>query len=136
MPRRRPAPTSPIPRGSSPARYGLNADVESSFVDQRLVSARVSGRPARFIDKRPGQPSATEGEAERFDYDLDAGVVRFEGNARIADATNEVTGALLVYDVAGQQIAFEGDSTTGERVKIVVQPPKPSEEPTSERERP
>ena len=88
------------------------------------MRARVTGEPARFIDQRPGVAAVTEGQAERFDYNLDEGIVRFEGNARISDNTNEVTGALLVYDVEAQQVAFEGDAETGERVKIVVQPPE------------
>ena len=96
---------------------------ELRFMSHRLVNARVTGEPARFIDQRAGTSAITEGQAERFDYDLDAGIVRFEGNARISDDNNEVTGALLVYDVNGQQVAFEGDAETGERVKIVVQPP-------------
>lgn len=99
------------------------SQAELRFVDHRLVRARVTGEPARFIDKRPGAVAVAEGQAERFDYDLDTGIVRFEGNARISDDTNEVTGALLVYDVEAQQVAFEGDEETGERVKIVVQPP-------------
>ncbi|MEO0346152.1 MAG: LptA/OstA family protein [Pseudomonadota bacterium] len=98
-------------------------NAELRFVSHRLVSARVTGEPARFIDQRTGVAAITEGQAERFDYDLDAGVVRFEGNAKISDEANEVTGALLIYDVKGQQVAFEGDANTGERVKIVVQPP-------------
>lgn len=108
------------------------ASAELRFVDHRLVRARVTGAPARFIDQRPGVAAVTEGQAERFDYNLDEGVVRFEGNARISDNTNEVTGALLVYDVEAQQVAFEGDAETGERVKIVVQPPEDAAEAAAE----
>ena len=67
-----------------------------------------------------------------FGKGRDEGIVRFEGNARISDSTNEVTGALLVYDVEAQQVAFEGDSETGERVKIVVQPPEDAAEAAAE----
>lgn len=108
------------------------ASAELRFVDHRLVRARVTGEPARFIDKRPGIATVTEGQAERFDYDLDEGIVRFEGNARISDSTNEVTGALLVYDVEAQQVAFEGDAETGERVKIIVQPPEDAADEAAE----
>lgn len=103
------------------------------FLNHQLVNARVAGKPAQFTDTNALTGVVTEGAAEKFDYDIEQELVRFEDNARISDATNEVTGKLLVYNVAKQQIVFEGDAETGERVKIIIQPPEEdATEPTDD----
>ena len=94
------------------------------FLNHQLVNAKVAGEPAQFSDTNPLTGVVTDGAARTFDYDLKEDLVRFENNARISDGTNEVTGKLLVYNVARQQVLFEGDAATGERVKIVIQPPQ------------
>ena len=93
------------------------------FVNRQLKRATVDGSPARFEDRDPLTGNITRGQADTFIYDFDAGIVRFEENARVADDSNEITGALLVYDVAAKKIDFEGDSDAGERVQIIIQPP-------------
>jgi lipopolysaccharide transport protein LptA len=98
------------------------------FLNHQLVNARVAGDPAQFSDTNAVTGAITEGAAETFDYDLAKDLVRFENNARISDQANEVTGKLLIYNVARQQVLFEGDAATGERVKIVIQPPDEPDE--------
>lgn len=101
------------------------------FLNHQLRSARVRGTPARFSGRNPASGELTKGAAERFDYDLESGIVRFENNARLEQGENEVTGKLLLYNVARQQVVFEGDQDTGERVRITVQPPAREDDPAS-----
>ncbi|MFK8052937.1 MAG: lipopolysaccharide transport periplasmic protein LptA [Woeseiaceae bacterium] len=103
-----------------------------TFLNHELVNAEVGGKPATFSDINPGTGESTEGAAKRFDYDLSSNTVRFEDDAKLRSADNEVTGKLLVYNVTNQQIVFEGDPQSGERVRITVQPPAAEDSSSSE----
>lgn len=91
------------------------------FKKNRLVSATVSGTPATFRDQDAQTGEITRGQAQSVIYDLDTELVRFENDASIANASNEISGKLLIYNVQAQKIEFEGDAD--ERVQIVIQPP-------------
>ena len=100
---------------------GGSADLH--FVNHELVSARVAGSPATFTDTDQRSGRRTSGAAESFYYELAAGRVTFEGNARIEDGENEVSGSALVYAVEEQRVLFEGDEDSGEKVRITITPP-------------
>ncbi|MEO0575898.1 MAG: lipopolysaccharide transport periplasmic protein LptA [Pseudomonadota bacterium] len=91
------------------------------FKKNRLVSATVTGLPASFRDQDALTGEVTRGQARSVVYDLDTELVRFENDASIANASNEISGKLLIYNVQAQKIEFEGDED--ERVQIVIQPP-------------
>ncbi|MFK8014053.1 MAG: lipopolysaccharide transport periplasmic protein LptA [Gammaproteobacteria bacterium] len=93
------------------------------FNKNRLVSATVNGKPATFRNEDRVSGEVTRGQAQSLFYDLDSELVRFEEDANIANASSEISGNVLVYDVAAQKIDFEGDNNTGDRVQIVIQPP-------------
>lgn len=102
----------------------IRADnAELAFLDHQLVNAKVSGKPATFRDNNSNKGTLTQGWANTFDYDIASAVIRFEDNARIKSADNEVAGKLLLYNVNEQRIVFQGDESSGERVKITIQPP-------------
>ncbi|MEL6869321.1 MAG: lipopolysaccharide transport periplasmic protein LptA [Pseudomonadota bacterium] len=100
------------------------------FNKNRLVNATVNGKPATFRNKDRESGEVTRGQAESLFYDLDSELVRFEANANIANSSSEISGNILVYDVAAQKIDFEGDSNAGDRVQIVIQPPADEAEQT------
>lgn len=102
----------------------IRADAATlEFVDYQLARADIGGRPATFSDINAQTGEKTEGQAQRFVYNLTDQIIRFEESARIRDARNIVEGKLLRYDLANQNIAFEGNEETGERVRITIQPP-------------
>ena len=96
---------------------------ELHFRDHRLEKAIVTGSPARFNDRGRASELPVVAEARAFEYDLSSSIVRFSGDARIAEGTsNEITGAELTYDLKAQRVDFEGDSSNGERVSITIVP--------------
>lgn len=97
---------------------------ELRFTDHRLARARVQGAPARFRDSQGPQGNPIEGEAGRFEYDLGAAEIRFEENARIREGGNEITGSLLLYDIADQKVLARGDDGARDRVTLTVIPPE------------
>lgn len=100
---------------------------ELRFVNHQLVSARVNGAPATFLDIDDVSGRRTNGSANSFYYDLESGRVTFEGAARVEDGENEVAGSVLVYALEDQRVLFEGDRTSGEKVRITIQPPETGE---------
>lgn len=101
-----------------------------TFLNHQLVNAKVGGSPAQFSDIDEANGQTTEGAAEKFDYDLASNTVRFENNASLRNADNEISGKLLLYNVTNRQVIFEGDAQSGERVRITVQPPAATDEAT------
>lgn len=102
----------------------IRADAaDLQFNNYELVRAEVEGDLASFSDTNIETGELTEGQAQKFVYNLSDQVVRFEGQAEIRDALNTVTGGLLKYDLANQSIVFEGNEQNGERVRITIQPP-------------
>ena len=99
------------------------------FIIYELVRAEVEGGPASFSDLNAETGERTEGQADRFVYNLSDQVIRFEDNASIRDSRNSVTGRLLKYDLVNQNIVFEGDEQSGERVRITIQPPPDTQDP-------
>ncbi len=108
----------------------IRADAaDLKFINYELVRAEVEGEPASFSDVNAETGERTEGQAERFVYNLSDQVIRFEDSTSIRDSRNSVTGRLLKYDLVNQNIVFEGDEQSGERVRITIQPPPDAQDP-------
>lgn len=96
---------------------------------------QVSFRQA--LDK-PGE--AVDGVASQLEYDTRTETVRFIGNARLRSTrgtaiTNEVTGAVIVFNSRTEEFTVEGGTTSanpGGRVRLVRMPRlQPGDEPAS-----
>lgn len=105
----------------------------------RADATGTADQPVTFrqaLDK-PGE--AVDGVATQLEYDTRTETVRFIGNARLrstrgAVITNEVTGAVIVFNSRTEQFTVEGGQTSvnpGGRVRIVRMPPTPADEAAS-----
>ncbi len=100
----------------------VSDSAELYFADHTLQRATILGAPAQFEDTRGPEQKPLKAEARQFDYDLKDYVIRFVGEARIAEGDNVVTGADLLYDLNGKQVNFRGDPANNERVRITIVP--------------
>lgn len=101
-------------------------DAVLEFRDYNLASATLNGSPARFRQTTGvagGNPA--EGEAETIVY-VPGGRLQFRENAFFSDGTNQISGALISYDLDARKIsAGSGDSGP---VTIVIPAPGPGQD--------
>jgi lipopolysaccharide transport protein LptA len=91
------------------------------FVNHQLITAELSGTPARFeqVIEEPRQTNS--GEANNILYKLDTGKLELREDARFSDGANEISGDLITYDIAAKHITA-GSGSSGP-VKILIEPP-------------
>jgi len=105
------------------------------FTDHRLRLARVQGSPATFRLRRPGSDALTYAEAGLLEYDLDAGVVEFSGEAKIVEGGNQISSSFLVYNIREQSIKAQSSADGDEKVKITYTPAEPLQTEAQEADR-
>ena len=82
----------------------------------------VTGDPARFSQPASGDAPAMEAKANRMRYDASSGQMELLGNAWVRQGTDEVASERLMYDRRNQRILASGESASGDRVRITIQP--------------
>lgn len=88
----------------------------------------ATGQPAHFRQKREGINEYVEGFGERIEYDSQAEIANFYGQARIKREGDDVRGEHIIYDTKSgvfQVFGSSGKDTTATnkgRVTIVIQP--------------
>jgi lipopolysaccharide transport protein LptA len=92
------------------------------FKDHALLTAELTGRPARFEDLSLTRRQPISGSANRLTFDNVERVLRLSEGARLSEGSNEMTGCDLIYDLEQQQIT-SGSSECGEQVVITIVPP-------------
>ncbi len=92
------------------------------FKDHALLTAELTGRPARFEDLSPTRRQPISGSANRLIVDNVERVLHLSEGARLSEGSNEMTGCDLIYDLEQQQIT-SGSSECGEQVVITIVPP-------------
>ena len=100
------------------------------FEDHALLTAELTGQPARFEDLSPTRPQPISGSANRLTFDNVDQVLRLSEGARLSEGSNEMTGCDLIYDLEQQQIT-SGSSECGEQVVITIVPPSDEAETES-----
>jgi lipopolysaccharide export system protein LptA len=97
---------------------------EMSFSNNTLLRTTLRGKPARFVQPRPGGGS-TEGRGDLLEYDLRARTIQMTSNALLSDGSNEITGSSIAYDL-GREIVTASSSGSGQvRMKITPRPKSP-----------
>lgn len=89
-----------------------------------------AGQPVSFRQARDVPGEAIEGVADQLEYDTKTETVRFIGNATVrrtrgAAVTDEVTGAVIVYDSRTEVFTLEGGHASPNpngRTRIVMMP--------------
>lgn len=111
------------------------------FKDYHIARAIITGKPAKFEQKRPNSEQIARGHADEILYDVNEGTVRLSNDAWVCDGQNQMWGPLLVYNIREQQIqavtAPAAGSGADQRVhiNIVPHPTKPEagcEEPKAD----
>jgi lipopolysaccharide transport protein LptA len=92
------------------------------FKDHALLTAELTGRPARFEDLSPTRRQPISGSANRLIFDNVERVLHLSEGARLSEGSNEMTGCDLIYDLEQQQIT-SGSSECGEQIVITIVPP-------------
>jgi len=88
-------------------------------------------KPASFRQKRDGVDETVEGVADRIEYDSRTETLRFVGNGAVRRlrgtvTADEITGALIVWDAAGEVFSVAGGAASpanpSGRVRAVLSP--------------
>jgi len=69
------------------------------FENHALLTAELTGQPARFEDLSPTRPQPISGSANRLTFDNVDKVLRLSEGARLSEGSNEMTGCDLIYDL-------------------------------------
>jgi len=100
-----------------------------AFRNKLISAATITGSPAKFEQQRDDGTTA-RGHANTIDYETDSGTVSFNTNAWLSFGRNEITAQQFVYNIRKQALepqARPGAATGNDRVRIVIQPDKPSQ---------
>lgn len=107
----------------------LKANV--SLEDRQIEKVNLVGSPVNFNYLVDNQGQAN-GQADKVSFDLNTRVIVMDGNARLIEGGNELTGEHIEYDL--NQERFKANNTTGDkkgRVHLVFEPPKKKNESES-----
>ena len=107
-----------------------------SFRNKLISAATITGTPAQFEQKREDGTTA-RGRANTIDYETINGTVSFKTNAKLSYGRNEFTGQQLVYNIRTQSVgpAKPGTDAGDGRVRIVIQPDKPPQITTPDKDK-
>jgi lipopolysaccharide export system protein LptA len=94
------------------------------FTDHRLTQATTTGQPATF--DRESDPEedvrALSGNAQSIKYDAVASTLVLNGQARLLDGSNEITGDSLTYNILEDKLVASSDEASQVRIVITPQP--------------
>jgi lipopolysaccharide transport protein LptA len=109
-----------------------------SFRDKTISNATITGTPASFEQVR-ADGTTSRGRAGTIDYETNSGTVSLNSNAWLSDGRNEISGQKLVYNIRSQSVQGQARATPSggnDRIRIVIQPQKPGEEPKKPEKKP
>lgn len=98
---------------------------------RQALAVGSAAAPASYRQRREGSDEYVEGRADRVEYDTRSDTLRFVGNAvvkrlRGANASEEISGSLIVWDNTAELFTVQGGSGTpgnpGGRVRAVLTP--------------
>jgi lipopolysaccharide transport protein LptA len=100
----------------------LNSDqAVVSFRNNQIDKVDITGKPARFQQKRSDTDATAYGRAGQIVYELRAGTVNLTGDAWVCDGSKEMRSAKLGYDL-NKQTANASSGANGQRVKLTIDP--------------
>lgn len=92
------------------------------FSGYQLRVATIVGSPATFRMERPDSEKITYAEAGKLNYDFDAGVIEFSGDATITEGGNQIASNYLVYNIGEQRINASSGGEGDPKVRITYTP--------------
>jgi lipopolysaccharide transport protein LptA len=100
----------------------LNSDqAVVSFRNNQIDKVDITGKPARFQQKRSDTDATAYGRAGQIVYELRAGTVNLTGDAWVCDGSKEMRSAKLGYDL-NKQTANASSGPNGQRVRLTIDP--------------
>jgi lipopolysaccharide transport protein LptA len=109
-----------------------------SFRNKLISRATITGAPAEFEQLRD-DGTTSRGHAKTIDYETTTGTVSFISEAWLTDGRNEISGQQLVYNIRTQSVQGHSkpstDGSNNDRVRIVIQPGKPPQVTTPDKEK-
>ncbi|MEZ5562323.1 MAG: lipopolysaccharide transport periplasmic protein LptA [Gammaproteobacteria bacterium] len=104
---------------------------EMTFSNNTLLRTTLRGKPARFMQPRPGG-GATEGRGELLEYDLAARTIQMTSNALLSDGSNEITGSNIAYDLGREVVTASNNGSGQVRMKFTPRnKPDPQDQGTA-----
>jgi lipopolysaccharide export system protein LptA len=104
-------------------------EADVTFEKKLLATARVTGKPASFMQNSAASAKPVQGHADAIDYNVGKNVVRLSGNAWLSDGQNEIRGESLKYSVLDRKMVAEAADQNSQRVHITITPPPASVKP-------
>ena len=98
---------------------------------RQALAIGSAAAPASYRQRRDGSDEYVEGRADRVEYDTRSNTLRFVGNAvvkrmRGANASEEISGSLIVWDNIAELFTVQGGSASpgnpGGRVRAILTP--------------
>jgi lipopolysaccharide transport protein LptA len=112
----------------------LTADeAQLTFINNVFTKAVATGKPAAFEQRIVKSGKQAKGNAEKIDYDVAKGVVRFSTDAYLSlnDPQFEIRGQVLKYDAVNQKVIAPEDEQGSQRIHSIFTPPPPKTPPKS-----
>ncbi|MGI9264421.1 MAG: LptA/OstA family protein [Gammaproteobacteria bacterium] len=94
------------------------------FTNHRLTQATTTGQPATFDREQDPVEDvrALSGDALSIQYDALASTLVLDGDARLLDGSNEITGDRLMYNILEDKLVASSDDASQVRIVITPQP--------------
>lgn len=112
------------------------ADVVLELAGGSLERAVIVGAPARFVQDAEGDKPAATGSARRMTYDSAADLIELDGDARVVQGGDEVTGDLIRYDAKHQRVLAASGAEGSGRVQMTITPKRAKDAPPAPPEPP
>lgn len=107
----------------------LDADTATVvFANERVVTIRVQGRPARFSHQQ--ESARRDGRATNIAYDARSGDLRLSGGTWLSDGRSEYRSSVLLYNVNTGKITNDAQAGDSGPAHIVILPGKAPTIPT------
>jgi lipopolysaccharide transport protein LptA len=92
-----------------------------SFATSRVSKAVITGNPATF-EQQLKDGRLARGRSGVIEYNVAQGTVRLTKDAWLSDGRDEMTGQLIVYDIAGERVKAQTLERDTQRVHITIHP--------------
>jgi lipopolysaccharide transport protein LptA len=106
------------------------------FLEHELRFATIKGKPATFEVKRPGSEAPTQAQAGLLEYDLEAGVIEFSGNAVFTEGGNQISSSFIAYRINERRVSAQSSGEGDDKVKLTFTPSADESSDTEEPEEP
>ncbi len=114
---------------------GMSINAENAKValeERQLNNVQLLGSPVQFSYLVDNQGKAN-GQADSVAFDLNRRIITLDGNARLVEGGNELTGEHIEYDLNKERLKAKNQSGNEQgRVHLIFEPPEKKKEPATD----